>query len=170
MIIAKIENGQIGQIMDHSIMFANTSFPLTGPSADFLIENNLVQVKNYIPFDSSVQKSVITEPYLAEDGFAYTVKVFDKSQEDLDAELAEWRASSVVSMRQARLALSRQGLLDAVNTAINNMQGAEGQEAQITWDFATEVRRTDSLVQSLATVLNLTDDQLDQLFITASQL
>jgi hypothetical protein len=73
---------------------------------------------------------------------------------------------SIVSMRQARLALLQNGLLDDVNTAI-----AVGTEAdKITWEYATEVLRTDALVTNMATDLGLTDTQLDALFTLASTL
>lgn len=72
----------------------------------------------------------------------------------------------VVSMRQARLALLQTGLLETVNTAI-----ASGNEVdKITWEYATEVQRTDALVQNLASGLNLTEKDLDNLFMLASTL
>lgn len=73
---------------------------------------------------------------------------------------------SVVSMRQARLALMEYGLLDQVKAAV-----ASGSQAdQITWEYATEVRRDDSLVAVLSAGMGLTDMQLDALFILASTL
>ena len=73
---------------------------------------------------------------------------------------------SIVSMRQARLALLQNGLLNDVNTAI-----AAGTEAdKITWEYATEVLRTDALVTNMANDLGLTDAQLDGLFTLASTL
>lgn len=71
-----------------------------------------------------------------------------------------------VSMRQARLALLQNNLLDAVNTAIN-----AGNEAdKITWEYATEVNRSDALVQNLSAALGLSETDLDNLFILASSL
>lgn len=71
-----------------------------------------------------------------------------------------------VSMRQARLALLQSNLLDEVNTAI-----ASGTEAdKITWEYATEVNRTDALVSNMATALNLTETDLDDLFTLAATL
>jgi hypothetical protein len=72
---------------------------------------------------------------------------------------------TVVSMRQARLALHRQALLDSVNSAVQN-----DMEAQIEWEYATEVRRDSTLVQSLAAGLNLTEQQMDDLFTLAASL
>lgn len=73
---------------------------------------------------------------------------------------------SVVSMRQARLALLQSNLLAQVNTAIET--GAEADK--ITWEYATEVNRNDALVKNMATALQLTEQQLDDLFLIASGL
>lgn len=75
-----------------------------------------------------------------------------------------------VTMRQARLALLGAGLLGNVNAAVAAMPGAAGDEARIEWEFSSEVQRHKPLVQALAPALNLTDAQLDQLFIAAAQL
>ena len=77
---------------------------------------------------------------------------------------------TVVSMRQARLALLQAGLLGTVNSAVATMSGAEGDAARVTWEFSTEVRRTDPLVAQLATQLGLDDAALDGLFKTAAAL
>lgn len=76
------------------------------------------------------------------------------------------RIPTVVSMRQARLALLQSGLLSAVNAAIDAAETA----VQIEWEYATEVQRDNALVQSLAASLNLTDAQLDGLFTLAAGL
>lgn len=73
---------------------------------------------------------------------------------------------SVVSMRQARLALLQSGLLATVDAAI-----AQGTEAdKITWEYATEVNRNDTLVANLSMALGLTEQQLNDLFVLASAL
>lgn len=73
---------------------------------------------------------------------------------------------TVVSMRQARLALLQGGYLATVNAAI--AQG--GQADQITWEYATEVDRSDPLVANMALALNLTETDLDNLFTLAASL
>ena len=65
-----------------------------------------------------------------------------------------------VSMRQARLALSRQGLLGQVQAGIDALP----EESQIEWEYAGFVERNSPLVQSLGAALGLTDEQLDDLF------
>jgi hypothetical protein len=81
-------------------------------------------------------------------------------------EYAKANVPTVVTMRQARLALLQFGVLDIVEEAISQGTRAD----QITWEYATEVRRTDPLVMNMAAALNLTQAQIDELFTTASAL
>lgn len=76
----------------------------------------------------------------------------------------------VVTMRQARLALLKSGLLTQVNTAIANMPGVTGDAARITWEFAGDVQRNDPLLAQLAGALGLSYAQLDDLFRLAATL
>ena len=73
---------------------------------------------------------------------------------------------TVVSMRQARLALHGAGLLDDVEAAVALADKA----VQIEWEFSSELRRDWPTLVGLATALSLTDAQIDDLFIAASQL
>jgi hypothetical protein len=73
---------------------------------------------------------------------------------------------SVVTMRQARLALLQSNLLATVEQAVS-----AGSEAdKITWEYATEVHRSETLVQNLAVGLGLSETDLDNLFLLASSL
>ena len=74
---------------------------------------------------------------------------------------------TAVTMRQARLALLQAGVLSLVETAIASM---ESPAAQIEWNYSQEVNREQPLVKQLAEALNLTSDQLDNLFLEASKL
>jgi hypothetical protein len=71
-----------------------------------------------------------------------------------------------ISMRQARLALLAADLLDDVDTMIK----AIGRAAAITWEFATEVERTNELIAAVQEAKGLTDEQIDEMFIAASKL
>ena len=89
-----------------------------------------------------------------------------------DAELAAFRASAitatplVVTMRQARLALLRAGLLASVDAAV----AARSDAARIEWEYAAIVDRNSPLVASLSAALAMTQAQLDSLFTEASKL
>lgn len=77
---------------------------------------------------------------------------------------------SIVSMRQARLALLHAGKLQAVNNAIAAMQGPQGEAARIEWDYSNEVRRTQTLTIALAQAIGMTDAEMDALFVEAAKL
>lgn len=73
----------------------------------------------------------------------------------------------VVTPRQARLVLLQAGHLDAVEA----MLAQPGNEAaQITWEYALEIRRDDALVTAIGSALGLTDAQIDALFEAAKVL
>lgn len=77
---------------------------------------------------------------------------------------------TVVSMRKARLALRRNGLLDQVDTVIAGLPSPQREEAQIEWEYATEVVRTSPITQMIAIGLSLTEAQMDDLFTLAETL
>jgi hypothetical protein len=75
-----------------------------------------------------------------------------------------------VTMRQARLALLGAGLLSQVTTAIDALPEPAKSAALIEWEYSNEVLRHNGFVSQLAVGLNLTEAQLDSLFITAATL
>lgn len=74
----------------------------------------------------------------------------------------------VVTMRQARIALSRAGLISQVEQALTAMEGQAGEEARIEWDYSSEVHRSKPFVVGLGAAIGLTDAEINDLFITAS--
>jgi hypothetical protein len=73
---------------------------------------------------------------------------------------------TVISRRQARLALLNAGLLDAVEAIIAKAPPA----VRITYEDATEWWRDDPLIASFSVSLGLTTEQVDNLFLEASRL
>lgn len=71
-----------------------------------------------------------------------------------------------VTPRQVRLLLLQQGLLANVEAMIK----AGDQATQITWEFASEFRRNDPLLEQLSKALGLTDAQVDGFFIAAASI
>ena len=71
-----------------------------------------------------------------------------------------------VSMRQARLALLSVGLLDDVEIVI----AAAGREAQLEWEYAAVVERSNPAVAIVQQQEALTDAQIDDLFREAAKL
>jgi hypothetical protein len=77
---------------------------------------------------------------------------------------------TVVTMRQARLALLQTGRLEQVNSAIATMPGVDGEAARIEWEFSSTVERNRPLVQGLRPSLGLSEADLDDLFRLAATL
>ena len=111
------------------------------------------------------------------------VEIIDGVAEYRDAteeEIAEMEARAIeaaepivppqVSMRQARLALLSAGVLGSVAAAIEQLDSPYREQAEIEWEFSSEVFRDRPLVKMLGPTLGLTSEQLDQLFITAATL
>jgi hypothetical protein len=86
-----------GQVAHYKQMFPNTSFPASGPSDAFLAEQGAVKVSMFRPHDRATQKLVSCAP-VVENGWAYVVKVEDKTAEEIAADVA----SKAAQMRAAR--------------------------------------------------------------------
>ena len=71
----------------------------------------------------------------------------------------------VITMRQARLQLLEVGLLDDVEALV-----ALDRKSQIEWEYASEVYKESPLIESVKGALNLTDAQIDNMFVEASKL
>ena len=71
-----------------------------------------------------------------------------------------------VTMRQARLALLSAGLLDDVEMVI----AAAGRAAQLEWEYAAVVERSNPAVAAVQQQHGLTDGQIDDLFREAAKL
>ena len=71
-----------------------------------------------------------------------------------------------VTMRQARLALLSAGLLDDVEMVI----AAAGRAAQLEWEYAAVVDRSNPAVAAVQQQESLTDAQIDDLFREAAKL
>jgi hypothetical protein len=88
------------------------------------------------------------------------------------AEIADLRSAAVaagagvisVTPLQMRRALNASNLRDAVEAAV----AAAPQDVRDAWEFATEIRRNDALLISLATALGKSDADLDILFQLAA--
>ena len=126
--------------------------------------------------DDANQRWITVEDFSTIESFGFTSEDFPDRPKP---ELPEWHPlpvepagiQNVVTMRQARHALLNAGLLDAVDTAIAAIPDeTERRQAQIDWEYATEVRKDWPWVQTLSTALGLSEEQLDQLFTEASGL
>jgi hypothetical protein len=71
-----------------------------------------------------------------------------------------------VTPLQARKALRKAGLLNTVNDFI----ATQSDEVQEAWEYCISVYRNDPLITSLQVELNLTNEQLDDLFRSAAEI
>lgn len=70
-----------------------------------------------------------------------------------------------ITMRQTRLYLLSIDLLDTVETIVS-----QNKAWQIEWEYASEVQRTNQLIVAMHQELELTDAQVDEMFLEASKL
>lgn len=75
-----------------------------------------------------------------------------------------------ITPRQGLLILNRYGLLTQVRTILDSLTGTEGEEARIDFERASEWRRDWPLLNSMAAVVGLSEDQVDQMFIDGKAL
>ena len=134
-----------------------------------------------MPFYKKQDGQLVSAEFI--DGPGYTLSEAGKDEhiypvdgwhwfDNLDAALDGLRASSngSVTMRQARLMLHRTGVLASVETVIAAMPEPARTEAQIEWEFASEILRVSPLVSALGAALGLDDNALDALFAEAAKL
>lgn len=100
MLIAKVENDQVLDVADYRAMFPDTSFGVNGPDDQFLADNGCLRVTLWKPYDASTEKLVAVAPYI-EDGQVFTIEVEPKTQEELDADIANAEAAKKAARAEA---------------------------------------------------------------------
>ena len=95
-------------------------------------------------------------------------------QDQIDAyeanKLATKREGMVVTMRQARLALSQAGKLTLVDDAIAAMDEPDKTTVSIEWEYGSTVERVSPWIDTMATALGMTGEEMDDLFELAATL
>lgn len=92
---------------------------------------------------------------------------YDPNNPPAEPAQPELPVPSVLTMRQARLALLTAGVLDDVAPAIAALPEAERRVAEIEWEYAATVERHAPLVQLLASNLGL---DVDEMFTAGAKL
>jgi PAS domain-containing protein len=85
------------------------------------------------------------------------------------AKTAEPEVPEEVTMRQAKIVLSRAGRFAQANAALESMSGQQGEEARIEWQYATVLRRDHPLVIGIGQALGMDDTTIDTLFREAAK-
>lgn len=91
-----------GRVDHYKVIFKNTSFSASGPSDDFLEQNNAKKVSVFKEHDRATQKLVSVDPY-EENGVVYTVDIEYKTAEEIAADVAS-KAAQMRSQRDRLLA------------------------------------------------------------------
>lgn len=101
MLIAKVEDGQVINVSDYREMFPSTSFPASGPDAEFLETNSCLPVCVFKKYDSQTEKLASVPPYI-EDGQVFTIAVEPLTPEEIEANMeSQW--AKVRSQRDSLL-------------------------------------------------------------------
>jgi hypothetical protein len=96
------------------------------------------------------------------------VQALSAEEADIWAQSVAKVIPSVVTMRQARLALLETSKLHLVDLAIDSLPSPQKEAAQIEWEYSGEVHRNKEFVLLLGAALGLTSEDLDNLFLLAS--
>ena len=99
--IAKLDGSTIAEIADHKSLFPNTSFPKSGPDADWLAANGCAEVVVFLAYDSATQKNESVTPYLS-DGKVYTRRVTDMTSDEQAAVVTAANAATATRNRAER--------------------------------------------------------------------
>lgn len=102
MLIGIINDNNI-QIGHYKELFNNISFPASGPTDDFLASHNAKKVNLFKDHNRDTQKLVSCQPYIEGD-WIYTVEVQDKTQDEINADVA----SKAAQLRATRDSLLKQ--------------------------------------------------------------
>ena len=99
--IARLDGSTIAEIADHKSLFPNTSFPKSGPDADWLAANSCAEVITFLAYNSATQKNESVTPYFS-DGKVYTRRVTDMTSEEQAAVVTAANAATATRNRTER--------------------------------------------------------------------
>lgn len=95
--VALIQNGNITKVGDYKTVFPNTSFPVAGPSDEWLTEQGAKKVTRFKAYDQLTQKLTPCAAY--DDGeFVSVVQVTDLTAEEIQAA----KDSAMAQLRSTR--------------------------------------------------------------------
>ena len=170
---------QIESITTEEVQVQET---IDGEEVQKTITQEVRTPSNYVTSSEYINETrIITEAVEAtydEDGMILTEAVAEVTElvhpyvakdvtDRVDAYIRQATLLSVVTMRQARLALLQSGLLATIETAITT---GTDEAMKIEWEYATEIKRDWNSLVALTTALGMTSAELDDLFQLASTL
>ena len=99
--IAILDGDTIGNIADCKSLFPNTSFPKSGPDADWLTSNSAADVVTFLDFNAATQKNESVTPYLS-GGKVYTRRVTNMTNAEKAAVATAKNAAAAADNRARR--------------------------------------------------------------------
>jgi len=105
-----------GKVSHYKQAFSNVSFPASGPTDEFLAERGAYKVSLFRDHDRATQKLVPCEPVI-ENGFAYVVKVENKTAEEIAADVAS-KSAQMRANRDRALEASDWRVIRAAETGV----------------------------------------------------
>ena len=126
------------------------SIPLVDVLSTMLGKRIVMSGNDYVDFDSLTKVS--------EENISLALIQKEEIEKNL-------KVPTSISMRQGKLHLLSLDLLDSVEAIIST-----NRSWQIEWEYSSEVLRTSPIIEILKVNLQLTDDQVDDMFIAASNL
>jgi hypothetical protein len=151
--------------------------PRPAPSADYksVVSSGVEQDANgnWVYAWTEVDMFIEYEQEVTDEEGVTTTSIITVQQQIDDYEarkLADKRENMVVTMRQARLALSQVGKLTMVNDAIAVMDEPDKTAVSIEWEYGSTVERVSPWIDAMATALGMTGVEMDELFELAATL
>jgi hypothetical protein len=113
-------------------------------------------------YDAALQR--LGELVFDEANDHFTYAVIDKSAEELEAERKAMIPASITPT-QGRILLKQMGLLDQVNAMVEN---AGDPALQIYWEYSLSWDRENPYISSMANLLGMGEEDLENFFVQAS--
>lgn len=117
-------------------------------------------------YNADTQHASEGKPKLINGAWTQTWVITNKSAEELNAELLNWRKRVKVSPLQFRRALRQTGLSAQVSSYLLS----QDEDVQEAFEYAIEIRRNDFLIESAGEALGKTPSEIDDLFRLAQTL
>ncbi len=158
------ETGAVVYDNEFRALYPNTSFPA-------VLTVELLDEFGADPVLEGPQPIVTENQYVSYDGVEETAGQWftkyvavDYTTEELAARTEQWRQSASCTPSQGRIALADANLLTSVEAAIAQADD----KTKVAWEYALEWKRLSPMIATLATALNITDEQVDTLFKEAA--
>jgi hypothetical protein len=126
---------------------------------------------NYHCLENEVKAPFNTEEFLLKGYFDFKNQIYCETA--TPQELAEYRKSLVpqeVQLWRIRTILKSMRFEDSIQTVLNNLEEPTKTAALCIWNYGSTVERNSQTVAMLKTALQLTDEQVDEMFIEANNI